>query len=61
MASARLARLALTAAALLATAFIGGASTAAASGPINAIEFDLLHKTMWGGSSNHGEDYGIAW
>ena len=39
MASARLARLALTAAALLATAFIGGASTAAASGPINAKHF----------------------
>ena len=31
------------------------------SGPINAIEFDLPHHTMWGGSSNHGEDYGIAW
>ncbi|HUQ46059.1 MAG TPA: gamma-glutamyltransferase [Gemmatimonadaceae bacterium] len=31
------------------------------SGPINAIWFDRAHKTMWGGSSNHGEDYGIAW
>jgi gamma-glutamyltranspeptidase/glutathione hydrolase len=31
------------------------------SGPINAIWFDLKHRTMWGGSSNHGEDYGIAW
>jgi gamma-glutamyltranspeptidase/glutathione hydrolase len=31
------------------------------SGPINAIFFDRAHKTMWGGSSNHGEDYGIAW
>jgi gamma-glutamyltranspeptidase/glutathione hydrolase len=31
------------------------------SGPINAIFFDRKHKTMWGGSSNHGEDYGIAW
>ncbi len=31
------------------------------SGPINAIMFDLKHGTMWGGSSNHGEDYGIAW
>jgi len=31
------------------------------SGPINAIYFDWAHKTMWGGSSNHGEDYGIAW
>jgi gamma-glutamyltranspeptidase/glutathione hydrolase len=31
------------------------------SGPINAIFFDRLRKTMWGGSSNHGEDYGISW
>ena len=31
------------------------------SGPINAILFDTKHGTMWGGSSNHGEDYGIAW
>ncbi len=31
------------------------------SGPINAIFFDLKHGTMWGGSSHHGEDYGIAW
>ena len=31
------------------------------SGPINAIWFDRAHHTMWGGSSNHGEDYGIAW
>jgi gamma-glutamyltranspeptidase/glutathione hydrolase len=31
------------------------------SGPINAIYFDWKHRTMWGGSSNHGEDYGIAW
>ncbi|MBL0939298.1 MAG: gamma-glutamyltransferase [Gemmatimonadaceae bacterium] len=31
------------------------------SGPINAIWFDRKHRTMWGGSSNHGEDYGIAW
>jgi gamma-glutamyltranspeptidase/glutathione hydrolase len=31
------------------------------SGPINAIFFDRKHGTMWGGSSNHGEDYGIAW
>jgi gamma-glutamyltranspeptidase/glutathione hydrolase len=31
------------------------------SGPINAIMFDRKHGTMWGGSSNHGEDYGIAW
>ncbi|HVF54878.1 MAG TPA: gamma-glutamyltransferase [Pyrinomonadaceae bacterium] len=31
------------------------------SGPINAIWFDRAHGTMWGGSSNHGEDYGVAW
>jgi gamma-glutamyltranspeptidase/glutathione hydrolase len=31
------------------------------SGPINAIYFDRAHRTMWGGSSNHGEDYGIGW
>ncbi|HUF18190.1 MAG TPA: gamma-glutamyltransferase, partial [Thermoanaerobaculia bacterium] len=31
------------------------------SGPINAIWFDREHGTLWGGSSNHGEDYGIAW
>ena len=31
------------------------------SGPINAVMFDRAHGTMWGASSNHGEDYGIAW
>ncbi len=31
------------------------------SGPINAIFFDAATGTMWGGASNHGEDYGIAW
>jgi len=31
------------------------------SGPINAIFFDWKHGSLWGGSSNHGEDYGIAW
>jgi gamma-glutamyltranspeptidase/glutathione hydrolase len=31
------------------------------SGPINAIFFDQKHGTFWGGSSNYGEDYGIAW
>jgi len=31
------------------------------SGPINAILIDQEHGTLWGGSSNHGEDYGIAW
>ena len=37
---------------------ITGSST---SGPINAIWFDRLHGTMWGGSSDYGEDYGLAW
>jgi len=27
--------------------------------PINAIFLD--RDTMWGGSSNRGDDYGIAW
>jgi gamma-glutamyltranspeptidase/glutathione hydrolase len=31
------------------------------SGPINAILVDHPRGTLWGGSSNHGEDYGIAW
>jgi gamma-glutamyltranspeptidase/glutathione hydrolase len=31
------------------------------SGPINAIYFDWKHESFWGGSSNHGEDYGIGW
>jgi gamma-glutamyltranspeptidase/glutathione hydrolase len=31
------------------------------SGPINAIFFDREHGTIWGGSSDYGEDYGIAW
>ena len=31
------------------------------SGPINAILFDRAHGTMWGASSNHGEDHGVAW
>ncbi|WP_245586319.1 gamma-glutamyltransferase family protein [Olivibacter sitiensis] len=31
------------------------------SGPINAIYFDQKHQTLWGGSSNNGEDYGIGW
>jgi gamma-glutamyltranspeptidase/glutathione hydrolase len=35
--------------------------SARTSGPINAILLDHRHRTMWGGSSNHGEDYGIAW
>lgn len=31
------------------------------SGPINAIMIDSKHGTLWGGSSNNGEDYGIGW
>ncbi|MFI4946926.1 MAG: gamma-glutamyltransferase family protein, partial [Burkholderiales bacterium] len=31
------------------------------SGPINAVFLDRAHGTLWGGSSHHGEDYGIAW
>ena len=29
--------------------------------PITAIYFDLEHGTMWGGASDYGEDYGVAW
>jgi gamma-glutamyltranspeptidase / glutathione hydrolase len=31
------------------------------SGPINAILFDWSHGSMWGASSNYGEDHGIGW
>ena len=31
------------------------------TGPINAVFFDWQHGSFWGGSSNHGEDYGIGW
>ena len=31
------------------------------SGPITAIFLDQAHRSMWGGASNHGDDYGIAW
>ena len=31
------------------------------SGPINAIFFDRKNGTLWGGSSHHGDDHGIAW
>jgi gamma-glutamyltranspeptidase/glutathione hydrolase len=36
-------------------------TSAVTSGPINAIFFDWAHGSFWGGSSHHGEDYGIAW
>jgi gamma-glutamyltranspeptidase/glutathione hydrolase len=36
-------------------------TSAITSGPINAIFFDWAHGSFWGGSSHHGEDYGIAW
>ena len=31
------------------------------SGPINAIFIDHANGSLWGGSSDFGEDYGIAW
>jgi gamma-glutamyltranspeptidase/glutathione hydrolase len=31
------------------------------SGPINAIFFDWKNRAFWGGSSNHGDDYGVVW
>jgi gamma-glutamyltranspeptidase/glutathione hydrolase len=31
------------------------------SGPITAIWFDSEHGTFWGGASDFGEDYGVAW
>jgi len=31
------------------------------TGPINALFFDREHGTIWGGSSDDGDDYGIAW
>ena len=31
------------------------------SGPINAILIDQENGSLWGGSSDFGEDYGIAW
>jgi gamma-glutamyltranspeptidase/glutathione hydrolase len=31
------------------------------SGPINAVYFDQVHGTLWGGSSDSGDDYGLAW
>jgi gamma-glutamyltranspeptidase/glutathione hydrolase len=36
-------------------------SSVRTSGPINAILIDARHRTLWGGSSNHGEDYGVGW
>jgi len=29
--------------------------------PITAIYFDAEHGSMWGGASDYGDDYGIAW
>jgi gamma-glutamyltranspeptidase / glutathione hydrolase len=29
--------------------------------PITAIWFDREHGTMWGGASDYGDDYGVAW
>ncbi len=36
-------------------------TAAETSGPITAIYFDQLHDTLWGGASDFGDDYGIAW
>ena len=36
-------------------------TAARTSGPITAIWFDREHGTFWGGASNYGEDYGLAW
>jgi gamma-glutamyltranspeptidase/glutathione hydrolase len=36
-------------------------TSARTSGPINAIFFDWDNGSFWGGSSNHGDDYGIVW
>jgi len=35
--------------------------SARTSGPINAVFFDWVNGAFWGGSSNHGDDYGIIW
>ncbi|MBT8072899.1 MAG: gamma-glutamyltransferase family protein, partial [Xanthomonadales bacterium] len=29
--------------------------------PITAIYFDAENGTMWGGASDYGDDYGVAW
>jgi gamma-glutamyltranspeptidase/glutathione hydrolase len=29
--------------------------------PITAIYFDVENESMWGGASDYGDDYGIAW
>jgi len=29
--------------------------------PITTIYFDSKNRTMWGGASDYGEDYGVAW
>lgn len=31
------------------------------SGPINAVFFDWENGGFWGGSSHHGDDYGVVW
>ena len=36
-------------------------TAARTSGPINAILVDRENGTLWGGSSDFGEDYGIGW
>lgn len=29
--------------------------------PITAVYFDRANGTMWGGASDYGDDYGVAW
>ena len=29
--------------------------------PITAIYFDAENGSMWGGASDYGDDYGVAW
>lgn len=39
----------------------GNAVEPKTSGPSTAIYFDQEQRTFWGGASNYGDDYGIAW
>ena len=40
---------------------IASKAGSAPRGPINAIFIDRANGSLWGGSSDFGEDYGIAW
>ena len=39
----------------------GSSSRSAVQAPSMRSCVDREHGTLWGGSSNHGEDYGIGW